>query len=130
VGNKRRILQRKYWALVIGSPRRPKGLISAPLGKVRMSLMLNTINQKPLVFFNIILKIFVLWLLVGGCGQWKIWSNNSGWEFTKLVFSACSYTVQSNWIISWLARNFSVTSITCEFFNNTCLVLYQYSLMM
>lgn len=34
VGNKRRILQRKYWALVIGSPRRPKGLISAPLGKV------------------------------------------------------------------------------------------------
>jgi 23S rRNA-/tRNA-specific pseudouridylate synthase len=50
VGNKRRILQRKYWALVIGSPRRPKGLISAPLGKVRMSLMLNTINQKPLVF--------------------------------------------------------------------------------
>jgi 23S rRNA-/tRNA-specific pseudouridylate synthase len=60
VGNKRRILQRKYWALVIGSPRRPKGLISAPLGKVRMSLMLNTINQKPLVFFNNILKIFVL----------------------------------------------------------------------
>ncbi|KAG6761362.1 hypothetical protein POTOM_034577 [Populus tomentosa] len=34
VGDKRRILQRKYWALVIGSPRRPKGLISAPLGKV------------------------------------------------------------------------------------------------
>ncbi|XP_011001172.1 PREDICTED: RNA pseudouridine synthase 4, mitochondrial isoform X1 [Populus euphratica] len=34
VGDKRRILQRKYWALVIGSPRRQKGLISAPLGKV------------------------------------------------------------------------------------------------
>ncbi|KAF9675859.1 hypothetical protein SADUNF_Sadunf09G0077300 [Salix dunnii] len=34
VGNKRRILQRKYWALVIGSPRHLKGLISVPLGKV------------------------------------------------------------------------------------------------
>ncbi|XP_021892317.1 RNA pseudouridine synthase 4, mitochondrial isoform X2 [Carica papaya] len=33
--NKRkRILQRRYWALVIGSPRLSKGLISAPLGKV------------------------------------------------------------------------------------------------
>jgi 23S rRNA-/tRNA-specific pseudouridylate synthase len=50
VGDKRRILQRKYWALVIGSPRRQKGLISASLGKVRISLMLNTINQKPMVF--------------------------------------------------------------------------------
>ncbi|KAJ6716559.1 MITOCHONDRIAL RNA PSEUDOURIDINE SYNTHASE [Salix koriyanagi] len=34
VGNKRRILQRKYWALVIGSPRHLKGLISVALGKV------------------------------------------------------------------------------------------------
>ncbi|KAM4088763.1 hypothetical protein ACB094_07G096300 [Castanea mollissima] len=34
IDNEERILQRKYWALVIGSPRRPKGLISAPLGKV------------------------------------------------------------------------------------------------
>ncbi|KAK2664983.1 hypothetical protein Ddye_003557 [Dipteronia dyeriana] len=32
--NEKRILQRRYWALVIGSPRRPNGLISAPLGKV------------------------------------------------------------------------------------------------
>ncbi|XP_059647831.1 RNA pseudouridine synthase 4, mitochondrial [Cornus florida] len=32
--NKKRILQRRYWALVIGSPRRPQGLISVPLGKV------------------------------------------------------------------------------------------------
>ncbi|KAH7575322.1 hypothetical protein ACOSQ2_005442 [Xanthoceras sorbifolium] len=32
--NEKRILQRRYWALVIGSPRHPKGLISAPLGKV------------------------------------------------------------------------------------------------
>ncbi|PSS26126.1 RNA pseudouridine synthase [Actinidia chinensis var. chinensis] len=29
-----RILQRRYWALVIGSPRRPEGLISVPLKKV------------------------------------------------------------------------------------------------
>ncbi|GLT51223.1 hypothetical protein SLA2020_246460 [Shorea laevis] len=29
-----RILQKQYWALVIGSPRRPKGFISASLGKV------------------------------------------------------------------------------------------------
>ncbi|KAB1208440.1 RNA pseudouridine synthase 4, mitochondrial [Morella rubra] len=34
IDNAGRVLQRKYWALVIGSPRRPKGLISAPLGKV------------------------------------------------------------------------------------------------
>ncbi|XP_043814431.1 RNA pseudouridine synthase 4, mitochondrial isoform X2 [Manihot esculenta] len=34
IGDRRRILQKKYWALVIGSPRRQKGLISAPLGKV------------------------------------------------------------------------------------------------
>ncbi|KDP45903.1 hypothetical protein JCGZ_15463 [Jatropha curcas] len=34
IGDRRRILQRKYWALVIGSPRCQKGLISAPLGKV------------------------------------------------------------------------------------------------
>lgn len=30
----KRILQRRYWALVIGSPRRAEGLISAPLKKV------------------------------------------------------------------------------------------------
>ncbi|RZC66947.1 hypothetical protein C5167_010635 [Papaver somniferum] len=34
--NNKRILQRKYWALVIGTPRRASGLISAPLGKVIM----------------------------------------------------------------------------------------------
>ncbi|MCL7047689.1 hypothetical protein MKW94_017895 [Papaver nudicaule] len=34
--NTKRILQRKYWALVIGTPRRASGLISAPLGKVIM----------------------------------------------------------------------------------------------
>ncbi|XP_065869504.1 RNA pseudouridine synthase 4, mitochondrial isoform X1 [Euphorbia lathyris] len=34
IGNQRRILQRKYWALVMGTPRRQKGLISVPLGKV------------------------------------------------------------------------------------------------
>ncbi|KAL5561304.1 hypothetical protein UlMin_031051, partial [Ulmus minor] len=32
--NAKRVLQRRYLALVIGCPRRPKGLISAPLGKV------------------------------------------------------------------------------------------------
>ncbi|KAA8545818.1 hypothetical protein F0562_020731 [Nyssa sinensis] len=32
--NEKRILQRRYWALVIGSPRRPEGLISVPLRKV------------------------------------------------------------------------------------------------
>ncbi|KAI7992719.1 hypothetical protein LOK49_LG12G00452 [Camellia lanceoleosa] len=32
--NRKRILQRKYWALVIGSPRRPAGVISVPLKKV------------------------------------------------------------------------------------------------
>ncbi|KAI3986962.1 hypothetical protein MKX01_039897 [Papaver californicum] len=32
--NTKRILQRKYWALVIGTPRHASGLISAPLGKV------------------------------------------------------------------------------------------------
>ncbi|GAV62308.1 PseudoU_synth_2 domain-containing protein [Cephalotus follicularis] len=34
INNKKRILQRRYWALVIGSPRRTKGLVAAPLGKV------------------------------------------------------------------------------------------------
>ncbi|XP_044481054.1 RNA pseudouridine synthase 4, mitochondrial-like isoform X1 [Mangifera indica] len=34
INNEKRILRRWYWALVIGSPRRSKGLISAPLGKV------------------------------------------------------------------------------------------------
>ncbi|XP_034679924.1 RNA pseudouridine synthase 4, mitochondrial [Vitis riparia] len=34
IDTKKRILQRRYWTLVIGSPRRPRGLISAPLGKV------------------------------------------------------------------------------------------------
>ncbi|KAI4367121.1 hypothetical protein MLD38_022892 [Melastoma candidum] len=32
--NRKSLLRRKYWALVIGSPRRPKGVISAPLAKV------------------------------------------------------------------------------------------------
>ncbi|XP_052193697.1 RNA pseudouridine synthase 4, mitochondrial isoform X2 [Diospyros lotus] len=32
--NRKRILQRRYWALVIGSPRHPEGLISVPLKKV------------------------------------------------------------------------------------------------
>lgn len=35
--SKKRILQKKYWALVIGCPRRSGGIISAPLGKVRDS---------------------------------------------------------------------------------------------
>ncbi|KAM7474714.1 hypothetical protein LguiB_021957 [Lonicera macranthoides] len=34
LGSKKRYFQRRYWALVIGSPRRPEGLISMPLGKV------------------------------------------------------------------------------------------------
>lgn len=34
IDDAKRILQRRYWALVIGSPRRRQGLISAPLGKV------------------------------------------------------------------------------------------------
>ncbi|XP_049383348.1 RNA pseudouridine synthase 4, mitochondrial [Solanum stenotomum] len=32
--SKKRILQKKYWALVIGCPRRSGGIISAPLGKL------------------------------------------------------------------------------------------------
>ncbi|GMJ05588.1 hypothetical protein like AT3G19440 [Hibiscus trionum] len=32
--NEKRVLRKRYWALVIGSPRRPKGTISAPLQKV------------------------------------------------------------------------------------------------
>ncbi|KAK7405824.1 hypothetical protein VNO78_07434 [Psophocarpus tetragonolobus] len=34
IGKEKRILQRRYWALVLGCPRRPKGLVSTPLGKV------------------------------------------------------------------------------------------------
>ncbi|GAV62310.1 LOW QUALITY PROTEIN: PseudoU_synth_2 domain-containing protein, partial [Cephalotus follicularis] len=34
INSKKGILQRKYWALVIGSPRRTKGLVAGPLGKV------------------------------------------------------------------------------------------------
>ncbi|KAI3497366.1 hypothetical protein L1887_39924 [Cichorium endivia] len=34
--SEKRFLQRKYWALVLGTPRRPQGLISVPLGKVVM----------------------------------------------------------------------------------------------
>ncbi|KAL4581164.1 hypothetical protein LXL04_017373 [Taraxacum kok-saghyz] len=34
--SEKRFLQRKYWALVIGTPRRPQGLITVPLGKVVM----------------------------------------------------------------------------------------------
>lgn len=33
-----KILRKRYWALVIGSPRHPKGMISAPLRKVRIFL--------------------------------------------------------------------------------------------
>ncbi|CAN6449732.1 unnamed protein product [Victoria cruziana] len=32
--NIKKILQKKYWALVLGIPRRPRGIISAPLAKV------------------------------------------------------------------------------------------------
>ncbi|XP_020552921.1 RNA pseudouridine synthase 4, mitochondrial isoform X2 [Sesamum indicum] len=34
VPDSKKILQKRYWALVIGSPRRREGLISVPLGKV------------------------------------------------------------------------------------------------
>ncbi|KAI4298512.1 hypothetical protein L6164_032062 [Bauhinia variegata] len=34
IGKEKRILQRRYWALVIGCPRRLRGLVTAPLGKV------------------------------------------------------------------------------------------------
>ncbi|KAF9621948.1 hypothetical protein IFM89_029168 [Coptis chinensis] len=51
--NTKRILQRSYWALVMGSPRRSSGLISAPLGKVvldngkaeRITIVDDTQNQ-------------------------------------------------------------------------------------
>ncbi|KAG9440367.1 hypothetical protein H6P81_020532 [Aristolochia fimbriata] len=36
VGTSDRILQRRYWALVFGTPKRPEGLISAPLAKVAL----------------------------------------------------------------------------------------------
>jgi hypothetical protein len=32
------VLQRKYVALVMGTPRHPKGLLSAPLAKVRKNM--------------------------------------------------------------------------------------------
>ncbi|CAJ1924409.1 unnamed protein product [Sphenostylis stenocarpa] len=34
IGKEKRILQRRYWALVLGCPRRLKGLVTASLGKV------------------------------------------------------------------------------------------------
>ncbi|XP_014520097.1 RNA pseudouridine synthase 4, mitochondrial isoform X1 [Vigna radiata var. radiata] len=34
IGEEKRILQRRYWALVLGCPRRSKGLVTASLGKV------------------------------------------------------------------------------------------------
>ncbi|KAK7308784.1 hypothetical protein RJT34_05011 [Clitoria ternatea] len=34
IGREKRILQRRYWALVLGCPRRPRGLVTASLGKV------------------------------------------------------------------------------------------------
>ncbi|WJX54537.1 hypothetical protein P8452_40407 [Trifolium repens] len=34
IGTKKRILQRRYWALVLGCPRRSGGFVTAPLGKV------------------------------------------------------------------------------------------------
>ncbi|TKY71262.1 RNA pseudouridine synthase 4 [Spatholobus suberectus] len=34
IDKEKRILQRRYWALVLGCPRRPKGLVMASLGKV------------------------------------------------------------------------------------------------
>lgn len=46
--DEKRILQRWYWALVIGTPRRPKGVISAPLGKVSTGLLVTVILEKSL----------------------------------------------------------------------------------
>ncbi|RVW61404.1 RNA pseudouridine synthase 4, mitochondrial [Vitis vinifera] len=46
IDTKKRILQRRYWALVIGSPRRPRGLISAPLGKVGIFSILSSKDCK------------------------------------------------------------------------------------
>ncbi|XP_027361518.1 RNA pseudouridine synthase 4, mitochondrial [Abrus precatorius] len=34
IGKEKRILQRRYWALVLGCPRRPSGVVTASLGKV------------------------------------------------------------------------------------------------
>lgn len=34
VDSEKKFLEKRYWALVIGSPRRSKGLITAPLGKI------------------------------------------------------------------------------------------------
>ena len=41
------ILQRRYLALVIGSPRQQEGLISVPLGKVRVLLDVVTVLPVP-----------------------------------------------------------------------------------
>jgi len=44
------VLQRKYVALVIGRPRHPKGLLSAPLAKVCMDIV--TLSLLVLSFLN------------------------------------------------------------------------------
>ena len=57
IDTKKRILPRRYWALVIGSPRRPRGLISAPLEKVvvddgkseRITIVDNVQNKRKLL---------------------------------------------------------------------------------
>lgn len=74
----KRILQRRYWALVIGSPRQRKGLISAPLVKVRIFLNALILTPHPCApsaitlykiikfSYNLVTNLILMWL----SGSW------------------------------------------------------------
>uniref|UniRef100_A0A0A0K6F5 Pseudouridine synthase RsuA/RluA-like domain-containing protein n=2 Tax=Cucumis sativus TaxID=3659 RepID=A0A0A0K6F5_CUCSA len=65
VDSEKKILLKRYWALVIGSPRRSKGLITAPLGKIvlddgRSEQIMVIDNAEPMPFQQAITQYKVI----------------------------------------------------------------------
>ncbi|KAL0559735.1 hypothetical protein IC582_000102 [Cucumis melo] len=65
VDSEKKILLKRYWALVIGSPRRSKGLITAPLGKIvlddgRSERIMVIDNAEPMPFQQAITRYKVI----------------------------------------------------------------------
>ncbi|MCD7472518.1 hypothetical protein HAX54_013776 [Datura stramonium] len=89
--SKKRILQKKYWALVIGCPRRSGGIISVPLGKLATKEPLHrysTVSYMPLIselqLANFIRAGAVELLHAVRQEGLKVWCSESGYTWLEL----------------------------------------------
>lgn len=119
--SEKRFLQRKYWALVLGSPRRPQGLISVPLGKVGISIScwLLAFTHFPVSIFSVecmdtTTNVLCIVSCEGGNGWWKIRTDYSCWKCLNDVIATRHNRISSSWFFySWFV-------LCCNRYCTTC----------